>query len=132
MSLCNDHEVEIEKRLHGALEPDRVAALEAHLADCATCRAFERGARKMEEAIRAMPVAAGGGPGWGRVAAELEKVVRKHRRRISYHMLLVALIAGTVIAIQRHAPLGSLMVFVLALLAGAAIAALPNWMTLRR
>ena len=37
---CNEWEVRIERRGHGALAADEAGELEAHLAECAPCRAY--------------------------------------------------------------------------------------------
>jgi len=41
MQTCQDFEIAIEMRLHGALERASEEPLRAHLAGCASCRAFE-------------------------------------------------------------------------------------------
>lgn len=48
MRSCDEFEMAVEMRLHGALEADRVSELEAHLGSCASCRAFETLARQTE------------------------------------------------------------------------------------
>lgn len=51
MKRCEDFEVEIEMRLHGALDVQHVANLVAHLATCASCRGFEDLAKGSETAM---------------------------------------------------------------------------------
>lgn len=48
---CDEFEVQIEMRLHGALPV--ADALEAHLATCASCRAFEDLAKRTEQTMTA-------------------------------------------------------------------------------
>jgi len=51
MERCEDFEVGIEMRLHGALDAPQTDSLVAHLATCASCRAFEQLARGSENAM---------------------------------------------------------------------------------
>jgi anti-sigma factor RsiW len=52
MTSCDDFEVAIEQRLHGALDPDAAARLAQHLSSCEGCRAFEAQSRELEGAMR--------------------------------------------------------------------------------
>jgi anti-sigma factor RsiW len=49
---CEHVEVEIEKRARGALSPAESAAVDVHLAGCASCRAFEHTVEELETAMR--------------------------------------------------------------------------------
>jgi hypothetical protein len=51
MMSCDDFEVQIEMKLHGALSDE--AALDSHLTSCASCRAFEAIARRTEQTMTA-------------------------------------------------------------------------------
>jgi hypothetical protein len=51
MERCEDFEVKIEMRLHGALDAPEAADLASHLATCASCTAFERLAKGSENAM---------------------------------------------------------------------------------
>lgn len=51
MERCEDFEVKIEMRLHGALSAPEAAVLASHLATCASCTAFERLAKGSENAM---------------------------------------------------------------------------------
>ena len=51
MNNCNDFEVAIEMRLHGALARAEEEALAVHLATCANCRAFETIAKRTENVM---------------------------------------------------------------------------------
>lgn len=51
MERCEDFEVNIEMRLHGALDAPAAEHLALHLATCASCRSFEQLARGSENAM---------------------------------------------------------------------------------
>jgi hypothetical protein len=51
MTDCETFEVEIEMRGHGALDASRVPALEAHLAQCPSCRRYQALARRTEQTM---------------------------------------------------------------------------------
>jgi hypothetical protein len=51
MERCEDFEVSIEMRLHGALDAPQTASLADHLATCASCRGFEELAKGSENAM---------------------------------------------------------------------------------
>ncbi|MDB5213293.1 MAG: hypothetical protein JWO86_1220 [Myxococcaceae bacterium] len=51
MERCDEFEVSIEMRLHGALEAPQTSQLADHLATCASCRAFEDLAKGSENAM---------------------------------------------------------------------------------
>lgn len=51
MERCEEFEVGIEMRLHGALDVHQADALVSHLATCASCRAFEDLAKGSENAM---------------------------------------------------------------------------------
>jgi hypothetical protein len=77
MPGCEHFEVEIEKRVHGALEGAGRAGLDAHLAGCAGCRAYEARARSAEAAMHGEASAAARAVDW----AGVERAVRRWRRR---------------------------------------------------
>lgn len=52
MTSCDDFEVAVEQRLHGALDAAGAARLADHLSSCAGCRAFETRSRELEDAMR--------------------------------------------------------------------------------
>ncbi len=53
MRSCDDMQVDLERRVHGALDVDGARELDAHLAGCETCRAAQR----LVEETRAQMVA---------------------------------------------------------------------------
>jgi hypothetical protein len=53
MTDCETFEVEIEMRGHGALDASRIPALEAHLAQCPSCRRYQALARRTEQTMTA-------------------------------------------------------------------------------
>jgi len=74
---CDDFEIAIEMRLHGALGGAAAAGLDAHLVTCARCRAFAAAARGTEAAMRDAASEAAKGVDWGAVEAQ----VARWRRR---------------------------------------------------
>jgi predicted anti-sigma-YlaC factor YlaD len=50
---CDEFEVHIEKRLHGALGETEQERLEAHLVGCEACQAYLGAARGAEAGMRA-------------------------------------------------------------------------------
>ena len=67
MAGCEDFEIAIEKRLHGALGDPERRPLEEHLAHCERCRAYEAAARGAEAGMGAEAKAAIAEVDWGRV-----------------------------------------------------------------
>ena len=51
MTGCEERQIAVERRLHGDLGDAEVAALEAHLQDCAACRDYLLAARAAEAAM---------------------------------------------------------------------------------
>lgn len=52
MNGCEGFEIAIEMRLHGAADAEASRRLDAHLATCAACGAFESEARQVEESMK--------------------------------------------------------------------------------
>ena len=53
MTDCETYEVEIEMHAHRALDPAGLPALEAHLAQCPSCRRYQALARRTEQTMNA-------------------------------------------------------------------------------
>jgi len=49
---CEEFEIHIERRAHGALDAEQAPVLEAHLASCERCRAFDRLVRQVGTELR--------------------------------------------------------------------------------
>ncbi len=79
---CETFEVELGMRQHGALEPARVAALEAHLAGCASCRAFAAATGGQAASLRAAAEDESGRVDWDRVQEGVEGLRRSYRRKL--------------------------------------------------
>lgn len=73
MTSCDDYQVAALQRLHGALEAGRAGTLAAHLSSCATCRAFETGAKELEEAMKVHAERMSGEVDWERLGASLAR-----------------------------------------------------------
>ena len=67
MAGCQDFEIAVEKRLHGALGEPEQAPLEEHLARCERCRSYQDAARGAEAGMRSEASAAAAGMDWERV-----------------------------------------------------------------
>ena len=94
MAGCEDFEIAIEKRLHGALgEPER-APLEEHLAHCQRCRAYEAAARGAEAGMSQRARAAVAEVDWARVERGIRGGVHA-----SLRMLAGAVLAGAWVAL---------------------------------
>jgi hypothetical protein len=90
MPSCDDQEIAIEMRLHGALDADASAALDAHLSTCQRCRAFEASARNAEAIMREGAQAAMETVDWGLVD---RAIVRWRWRTLALGFAVVAIVA---------------------------------------
>ncbi len=77
MTSCDDFEVAIEQRLHGALDPESAGRLAQHLSSCEACRAFEAQSRELEQAMRTHAVNAIGDVDWSKVGRNVERWKRQ-------------------------------------------------------
>lgn len=95
---CEEHEIAIERRLAGDLDPAGERALEAHLATCAECRGWAERARDLERALRAPRREVD----WRRLERRVLASERKERRA----PLLAALVAIALVvaAAGRQSP----------------------------
>jgi hypothetical protein len=73
MTTCDDFEVAIEQRLHGALDPDPAGRLAEHLLSCETCRAFEAESRELDQAMRLHAADAIGDVDWSVLGRNVER-----------------------------------------------------------
>jgi drug/metabolite transporter (DMT)-like permease len=115
---CDDFEVAIEKRRHGALgEPERTA-LERHLATCASCRAFDETVRRTEATMTAMSEAALSAADW----AKVERGVRAHLARLVEGFLAMVLVAGVQVVLAAWRGAGGRAMTVVAAVTPIALA----------
>jgi predicted anti-sigma-YlaC factor YlaD len=77
MSGCEQHEVAIEMRLHGALAVEKVPELDAHLASCASCRTYEQTAKETTMAL-ATTGDFSQGPTWDDLKGRFRAMTREH------------------------------------------------------
>ncbi len=77
MTGCDDVQMALERARHGALVEAERPALDAHLATCATCRAWEASLGQVERALGAQAERALQHVGWERV----EQTLRGRARR---------------------------------------------------
>ncbi len=96
MAGCEEFQVDIEKRLHGALGDAGRAALEEHLATCADCRAYEAAARGAEAGMTAQARDAVAGVDWDRVERGIRGGVFASVRMLAAVVFFAAWVAGMV------------------------------------
>jgi hypothetical protein len=96
MAGCEEFEIAIEKRLHGALgDPERLP-LEEHLARCERCRAYEAAARRTEAGMGTEARAAVEQVDWARVERGIRGGVQSSLRMLVGAVLAAAWLAGVV------------------------------------
>jgi hypothetical protein len=95
MNGCEEFEVDIERRLHGALGDAEQSRLEEHLAGCAGCRAYQGAARGAEAGMRARAGAAVSSVDWSRVERGIRGGVHA-----SVRMLATAVVATAYMAVM--------------------------------
>jgi hypothetical protein len=105
MAGCDQFEIAIEQRLHGALGPAEGAALAEHLSTCERCRAFEATARRTEAIMRGSADEAARSVDFEAVRAVVERW-RRRTRLAGFALLLpfTAALAGLVMAVRRGRP----------------------------
>jgi hypothetical protein len=91
MKGCDEFEVAIEMRLHGALDADASASLTAHLAECPSCRAFEELARGTEKTMTQEAVAHAQAVDWEALGARTRAFIRSQARQ--------RILAGTIVMV---------------------------------
>lgn len=106
---CEETEVALERRLHGALHPEEEPALAAHLSGCPACRAYERTGRDAEVAMRAVAAEAVRGMDWERVRAGVRRGQRGYWLE-QWVAPVVAVLAFVPLAVRGSPPWVWLMV----------------------
>ncbi|HQR30060.1 MAG TPA: zf-HC2 domain-containing protein [Anaeromyxobacteraceae bacterium] len=96
MAGCEEFQVDIEKRLHGALGEAGRAPLEEHLAGCERCRAYEAAARGAEATMGAEAREAATQVDWDRVERGIRGGVAASVRMLAAAVLVAAWMAGMV------------------------------------
>ncbi len=96
---CEEFEVAIEKRRHGALEEPERAVLERHLSGCASCRAFDETVRRTEGAMASITESAVGAVDWTKV----ERGIRAGLSRVVFGFVALLLAAGISAALAAWA-----------------------------
>jgi hypothetical protein len=124
MSECEQLEVAIEKRLHGALDTESAQALERHLASCAACRAFEALATKTEETMTTAARSHNSAMQWTDVKSRLDRMIAA-RRRLTVRGAAIALVVTGAAVLVLGEP-GLAAGSVAAIVAAAATVILAN------
>jgi len=96
MAGCDEFEIAIERWIHGALAPPERPALEAHLAGCERCRAYEAAAREAEAALRAEASAAVADVDWARLDGARRAGVPPAVRTLGAAVIAAGWVAGVV------------------------------------
>jgi uncharacterized membrane protein len=96
MASCADFEVDIEKRIHGALGEAGQALLEEHLAGCETCRAYQAAAREAEAVMSLRARTSAAEVDWARVERGIRGGVYASVRMLVGAVLAAAYMAGLV------------------------------------
>ena len=96
MAGCEEFQVDIERRLHGALGEAGRAPLAEHLAGCERCRAYEASARGAEASMEAGAREAVAQVDWDRVERGIRGGVAASVRMLAAAVLATAWMAGMV------------------------------------
>ena len=96
MAGCEDFQVAIEMRLHGALGDAGRATLEEHLATCERCRAYEAAARGAEAILEAQARDAVSRADWEKVERGIRGGVAASVRMLATAVVVTAWMAGMV------------------------------------
>lgn len=116
MQSCDDFELAIEQRLHGALDASAEPGLAEHLAACEACLDFEASSRHLEEAMKTRAMTAASEVDWSRI----ERGLARWKRQLlagTWHglvlLILVIPLLGMVFGDATGAIVGGLVVAVL-------------------
>ncbi len=96
MADCDDFEIAIEMRLHGALGEAGRAPLQEHLAVCERCRAYEAHARRSEATMATEASEAAAQVDWERVERGIRGGVHATLRMLTAAVVTAAWMAGMV------------------------------------
>lgn len=96
MTNCEEFQVAIEMRLHGALGDAGRGPLDEHLARCERCRAYEAAARGSESAMVEQAREASAQVDWERVERGIRGGVLASVRMLAAAVVVVAWMAGMV------------------------------------
>jgi uncharacterized membrane protein len=96
MPGCEDFEVDIERRLHGALGEDERASLDEHLDGCPSCRAYQGAVRQAEAVMNVRASAAVTEVDWARVERGIRGGVYASVRMLGAAVVMAAYMGGMV------------------------------------
>lgn len=122
-TACADHEIAIEQHLHGALPPDALPALEAHLAVCAGCRAYRDAAARSDGGIGALGALAGRATDWAAVESRIRRRAAFPVRALSAGLGAAALLVPALAWLTAPPGERRLVAISLALLSGGGLLA---------
>ncbi len=126
---CEENEIAIEMRLHGALEAERNHALERHLATCGSCRAFEALAKGTETMMTRQAATIAGTLDWDSLFARTNAFVAKQARQRLWIPPTVIAALTPFMMLQGHDPIRTAISMAIAMVVVTAV----SWLsTLRR
>ncbi len=105
MTSCDDFELAIEMRNHGALPRDREDALLAHLLGCNGCRSFESLSTSSENAMSAHALTHIQSTNWDSLFANTTRVIQRNARDQILRGALALLVATVGLMLMSHRPL---------------------------
>jgi len=128
MNSCDEIEVAVEKRLHGALGGGEAAELGAHLAQCPNCRSFEAGAKRTEQHMTSIAEGVEQRIDWDLVAKHAQRGKSHHRSEAIGYLFLLAALCGAGVGIWRTGPSsGSALPVIAALALASALLLARSW-----
>jgi hypothetical protein len=81
MEGCDELQVAIEMRLHGALDAQGAARLDEHLVTCEACRRFEAMVKRTERTMQGEAIQLGAKMDWDRIRVRVHQMV-EHQDRL--------------------------------------------------
>jgi anti-sigma factor RsiW len=82
MPDCEHFEIAVDRRLRGALSKDEENELEAHCANCASCRAYAETARAMQVGLHSLADDARSNVDWDHVERSIEQRLRARMHKL--------------------------------------------------
>ncbi len=133
MKSCEEFEVDVEKRLHGALDPASSQSLIVHLASCASCRSFEALAGQTEKTMTSEAVLSSEGIDWAAMRDRLTASLKADYRETLKRGALISLLMSPLVIAASSQSLGAAALSFAAmwLLMGLALG-VRNWLRIHR
>lgn len=107
---CDRFEVEIGMRQHGALDAEEERTLDAHLAGCASCRAFAASSGTIETALRKQVDAEVATVDWRALEDGVRRLQRSYKRKLWLAPLFLLQIPIAFLLATGHLPPRELLI----------------------